>query len=268
MLSTLALIAALSATPGQGKGLTLSEGRLTHGIFGPTRTKNAFLPGDSVFVAFDINGITVDKQGKVLYSTAVEVTDAKGNVVFRQPARDQEAVISLGGGELPGYAQVDIGLEQPKGDYMVNVTVTDRTTKQSKTISQKFTVLPLAFGVVRGSLTRDPEGRLPAGLLMTGQGVFLNFAVVGFARDKKNKELPHVDLELRILDEKGNPTTALPLPGSIKADVPSKAVLLPAQYFIALNRPGKYTVQLKASCKVCGASLTESFPLIVNPHLK
>ena len=268
MLSTLALIAALSAAPGQAKGLTLSDGRLTHGIFGPTRTKAEFLPGDSVFVAFDINGITVDKQGKVLYSTAVEVTDAKGDAVFRQPARDQEAVISLGGGELPGYAQVDVGLEQPKGDYTVAVTVTDRVTKQSQTLRQKFKVLPLAFGVVRGTLTRDPDGRLPAGLLMTGQGVFLNFAVVGFARDKSSKEQPHVELELRILDEKGNPTTALPLPGSIKSDVPSKAVLLPAQYFLALNRPGKYTVELKVSCKVCGADLKESFPLIVNPRPK
>ena len=63
MLQTLALVAAMSFTPAQG-GLSLSNERITFGgEFGPTRPDTKFLPGDIVFIAFDINNLKADAQG-------------------------------------------------------------------------------------------------------------------------------------------------------------------------------------------------------------
>ena len=57
-------------------------------------------------------------------------------MLFRQPARDQETIAALGGGHLPAFAQVDVGLDQSPGDYKVKVTVTDRATDKSASLTR------------------------------------------------------------------------------------------------------------------------------------
>jgi hypothetical protein len=262
MMHTLALLAVLQAPPAQGGGLALADARITAGILGPTRKRTEFLPGDSLFVSFDIEGVTIDGTGKVQYRTSTEVTDGAGKVVFRQPPRDLEAHASLGGGRIPAFAQVDVGLDQSPGDYAIKVTITDRANNKSQTLTQPFKVLPPAFGLVRGYLTCDHEGRVPAGMLTSGHVLFVNFALVGFSRDKA-KGQPNVTFEMRVLGEDGKPTLAKPLTGVINQDVPANAVSLPAQFVLSLNRPGKFTLELKATDQVGGKTLTESYPFTV-----
>src|SRR5262249_1411879 len=128
-----------------------------------------------------------------------------------------------------------------------------------------FTVLERAFGLVRLSASRDPDGHLPAFLPAVGQTVWLNLTVVGFQREKDSQ--PHVTLEVRIVDEDGKPTTAKPLTGPVNKDVPDKDEALPLQFPILLNRPGKFTLQLKASDKLSGKSVEFSAPFRVqSPH--
>jgi hypothetical protein len=200
----------------------------------------------------------------VLYSTSTEVTDARGQAVFRQPPRDLESVAALGGGTLPAYAQVDIGLNQPAGDYTLKVTVKDRAGGKSQALTQEFQVLPRSFGLVRVAATYDAEGQIPAGLLGAGQSVWVNTVVTDFARDP-GRQQPHVQVELRILDEQGRTTLAKPFSGTVDKDVPSRAVALPVQFLVALNRPGKFTVELKATDRVSGKTTTASLPLTVRP---
>ena len=52
--STLVVLAALSLAPDQQGGLALTNVRGTHGLLGLARTEKKVLPGDSVFVCFDI----------------------------------------------------------------------------------------------------------------------------------------------------------------------------------------------------------------------
>src|SRR5262249_53055621 len=144
----LALLAALHA-PAQADGLSLTGARLAHGVLGPDRADARLLPGDTLIVSFDIEGITLDPQGKARYSMATERADSKGEAQFKQPARDLDATDVLGGGRLPAFARVDVGLQQAPGDYVLTVTVTDLANKKSQSLKQKFTVLPKAFGVVR-----------------------------------------------------------------------------------------------------------------------
>src|SRR5262249_14124047 len=147
-----------------GDKLALTNVRTTYGPLGPARNAESVLPGDTLWFEFDIEGITLSPDGKVKYSMSLEATDATGKIVYRQNPTDMEAVASLGGKSVPGQARVDIGLEQPAGDYTVKVAVTDRASKQVQSITQKVRVLPPAFGIVQVKATSDPEGTVPAGL--------------------------------------------------------------------------------------------------------
>jgi hypothetical protein len=265
MMTALALLATLELAPAQAGDLKLTGARLTYGILGPKRADAKLLPGDSLVLAFDIDGITIDDQGKVLYSISTEVLDPANKTVHRQPPVDLEAVQALGGNRLPAYAQVDIGLKQPPGEYTLKVLVGDRASRKGQTLTQKFTVLPPDFGLVRFATSANAEGTIPAGSLGVGQTVWVNTLVVGFKRDDASKQ-PNVALECRVLDESGKPTTAKSHSGAINKDVPADAPFLPIQFQLALNRPGKFTLELKATDLLANKSVTQKFPITVNPN--
>jgi hypothetical protein len=214
---------------------------------------------------FDIEGITVAADGKVLYTMSLEAVDAKGKVIYRQKPTDQEALASLGGTAVPGLARLDVGLDQPAGDLAVKVTVTDRANKQTQAFTQKLQVLAADFGIVQLKVTSDPEGTVPAGPVGVGGTIWVNFAVVKFGRDK-TKQQPNVQFEMRILDENGKSTLAKPDTGVINQDVAAGDSLLGGQFLVSANRPGKFVVELKALDKVAGTSAVASFPLTVLPR--
>ncbi|HKI37614.1 MAG TPA: hypothetical protein VKA46_37505 [Gemmataceae bacterium] len=264
MLMTLPLLAALSMTPAQADGLALSDARVTYGILGPTRANTKFLPGDSLYLTFTINGIAADAEGKVLYSIGTEVTDAGGKSVFKSPVQNRDVINALGGNEMPAFAQVAVGQQQPAGDYVLKVTVTDLAAKKSQVLEQKFEVLKPDFGLVRLSASADPDGQVPSGLLTAGHSLWLSGAVVGFQRGAGAMQ-PNVTLELKVLDADGKPTVAKPFGGTISKDVPAKDLALPIQFHVALNRPGKFTLELKATDQLAGKTATQSFPITVHP---
>jgi hypothetical protein len=242
--------------------LTLTNIRATYGLLGPPRADARLLPGDTLCLDFDIEGVTVAADGKVQYSMSLEARDAKGKVIYRQNATDQEALASLGGKFVPAQAHLDIGRDQPAGAYTVKVTVTDRAAKHTQSFTHKFQVLPAEFGIVQLKTTSDPNGTVPAGLVGAGQSIWVNFAVVRFDRAKTRKQ-PNVQFEMRILDASGKPTLAKPETGVINQGVPVNDKLLGGQFPISVNRPGKFIVKLKAVDKVAAKSATVSFPLTV-----
>lgn len=265
MITTLTLLVALQMPPGQAGGVALSNPRVTYGALGPTRPDTKVLPGDSLYLSFDVDGITTDPKGKVSYSTVTEVTDAKGNQVFKSPSRQIDFINALGGTSFPAYAQVDIGLEQAAGSYAVKITVTDQLSKKNQTLTQKFEVLPKGFGLARLHTTSDSEGRVNSVLIGQGDAVYVNGVIVGFSRDAAKKQ-PHVVLELRVLDDKGKPTLPEPFTGVINQDVPANAASLPGQFLLAATRPGKFQIEVKATDKISGKSVTQSFPITVLPN--
>lgn len=261
MLTTLSVLAVLTAAPGEASSLKIDNIRNTQGILGPTRKDGPFLPGDSFVLAYDIKGLKEGPDGKVLYSTALEVADGKGKVLFKQQPKDLEAVNGLGGGTLPGFVKLDIGINQPGGEFVVKLTVTDRATKKSQALTRTARVLPPGFGLVRLNVSTDPEGHSPAAALAAGQSLWLNAGVVGFERDKATKQ-PSVRLTLRVLDDAGKPTIATPFTGEVK-EVGEKAITIPAQFHLSLNRSGKFVVELEAADQVSGKTAKLSFPINV-----
>jgi hypothetical protein len=258
----LILAAAVATAPAQKDDLSLTNVRFTRGVHGPVRAEAKVLPGDTLYVSFDIEGITVADDGKVLYSTGIEVLDSSDKSIFGQAPKDLDATASLGGNRVPAFAMVDVGLAQPAGEYTMNVTVTDRATRKKATLKKKFEVLPKGFGLVRLSATCDPDGLLPVTAPGVGQGVWLHFGVVGFDRDSDTKQ-PKVQITLKILGEDGKPTLAKPVSGTVDKNVLDKATVLPMQLTMLLNRPGKFTAELTAKDAVSGKTDTITVPFIV-----
>jgi hypothetical protein len=262
MWTPLALVAALSLAQQQPGRLALTNARTTYGAPGLPRTQTKLLPGDQLVVVFDIEGITIDSAGKVLYTTAVELADSKGKVLFKQQPHPQETVAALGGSSVPGMVVLDVGLDQPPGEYTVKVTVRDRASNRTGSLTRSFQVLRADFGIVRVTTTADPDGLFPTSLVQTGGSLWINTGVVNFDRDKDRGE-PDVAVELRVLDEDGKPTTAEPFQRALNKKVPANVRFVPVQFPVALNRPGTFTVEIKATCRLSKKSDTLSLPIKV-----
>jgi hypothetical protein len=263
-LLSFAVLLVLSLVPGaRAADLNLVNVRTTYDIFGATRSDTKLLPGDKIVLSFDIDGVQPNSAGKVLYSIGMEVTDSKGTVRFKQAPRDKETTLSLGGSRLPAFASLQIGTDQPAGEYTVKLTVMDRTSKASKTLTRTYQVLPKAFGLVRLTTTQDSGGQHPLPCPVEGQPLWVNFVVVGFGRAESGGQ-PNLTVTLNVLDETGKPTMAKPFTGEVSQNVPAQAQALPLQFLLDLNRPGKFTVALTATDRVSQKTANLSFPLVVS----
>lgn len=265
MLQTLALATLVSFAPAQGDDLKLTNARSTYGVLGAPRESNKLLPGDQFWLSFDIENITVDpKNGEVLYSMSIELLDSKGNKKFGKKPQDLKAVNFFGGTSVPAFAHIDIGSDTDPGQYTLAVAVTDRAAnpKRSATVKKNFEVLDKGFGIVRLATSYDSYGQTPApNVGVAGQFYWVSFWAVGFERDGKKQ--PNIALEMSILDDKGKPTISEPLTGEAASKVPAEISAIPLQFQVNLNRPGKFTVQLKATDKLGKKTSEVSFPLTV-----
>jgi hypothetical protein len=265
MWTTLALFAGLISTVGDSDEIKLSNVHATYGALGAERTETKLLPGDSYYLSYDVEGIKPDDEGKVRYSLGVKYTNSQGKVVYGQDPQITEAFTLLGGSRLHLATLVNAGFDQPPGEYTVKVTVSDPKTKATKTLTRKFEIMPKNFGIVQlNTAYYDARGGMcpaPAGGV-TGQSLTISFFTVGFERDTTKKQ-PDVGVEMRVIDADGKPTVAKPFTGEVNQDVPENVVALPMNFMMALNRPGKFTVELKAVDRVTKKTASMKFPLTV-----
>jgi len=262
MWTTIALAISLGVTPGEGGDLRLSSIRPTLGLLGSERADSRLLPGDIFFVTFDIDGLKVDKSGTMFYSMAMEVRDSKDKTVYKSEPQDLDMPAPLGGNSVPGFAHVDLGRDMSPGDYTLKVTVTDRATRVPKFFEKKFEVLRPAFGMIQLKIAYDKDGQVPAPHIgVAGQSFWVNFNAVNFERGGDSKN-PDIKLEMVVLDEKGRPTLNGPIGGSI-TDLPREFSYAPTQFWLPLNRAGKFTVKLKATDNIGKKAADLSFPITV-----
>lgn len=261
MWTTIALLATLAGTPGQND-LALTHVRSTHGLLGPERTNETLMPGDILFVCFDIEGVRVDDEGKVRYSMAIDVSDSTGKVLFKQNPKDTEARTSLGGSSVPAYATLNVGLDTQPGDYEFKVTVKDLASGKQQDLTRNFKVLPKDFALVRAMASVDTDAQYPAAIFACGQGVWLHCSAVGFTRGGADKQ-PNVVFEMRVLDDGGKPTLAKPITNTVSKGIPAKELALPMAFPLSLNRPGKFTIELQATDQGSGKKAKISFPITV-----
>jgi hypothetical protein len=265
MWATLTLMSALSMAPGQAGDLQLTNDRVTYGILGPTRPDKKFLPGDIYLVTFDMEGLKFEG-GQAQYRMKMDLLDAKGNSMFKTLEQDRDLFAIQGGGRVTLNTHAEIKTDTAPGTYTMKLSVTDLKAKKTATLERKFEVAAKEFAVVRVHCAYDLGGNLPAPALgVVGQGLFLHFGVTGFGRDPKTKQ-PKIKLEMSMLDEKGNPTLDKPVSEVVpeaKDEVPENFSVLPLWFSLALTRPGKYTVKLKATDLTSGKEASASYPLTV-----
>jgi len=260
MWATLALTAALQLTPAQQGSLALTNVRVTYGVLGQERKDSKLLPGDIFVVAFDIDGLQIKDDGRILYSMGMELTNKEGKTQFKKDPQDLETVNTLGGTRLPSFARAVVGTDTPPGEYTLKVTVTDRAAKQTQQLVRTFEVVRPQLGFVRLALTYESGLDAPA-LAVPGQALLLNFATVGFKLD--NKEQPNVAVEMRVLDENGKPTVGQAFTGGVQQVRDEYKAIIPWQFILHLNRTGKFRIVLKATDKNTGKSVEQELGLSV-----
>lgn len=269
-MTSLTLLAALTMTPGQGSGLSLSNPRITYGELGSPRPNSKLQPGDIFFLSFDIDGIQVSETGRVKYGMAMEVVDSTGKPIFKQMPVDRDDFLPLGGTKLPARAYVSVGVEQPPGMYTCKVTVTDQANKGvSKTLEQPFEVTKRDFGIVQLYTAADLEGKIAAPLVgVAGQAMFVHFAVIDFKRDDKTNQ-PSITIEMEVIDKDKKRTLPKPtvkvIPDEADGKVDEKAVGVPMRFLVPLNREGGFLIHLTATDNLTKKTSEVYLPLRVFP---
>src|SRR4051812_29168306 len=277
MLTAIALAAVLGGTPAQPGNLTLSNVRMTVGELGPPREGSKLLPGDVLFIAYDIDGLTIDGEGVAKYTMAMEVTDAAGKLIFKQDPRELQDFVPLRGNKLPARAYITVGLDQPPGNYSCKISVTDPKTKVTGSLNVKFEVLKKDFGIVAVYTSYDVRGELSAPTTgQVGQTIYVQFSIASFERDAKTKQ-PSVEILFQVYDDKG---TALLVDGGNKP-TPRKHIqddksavqtkegdgAFALQFPLFMNRPGKFVVEITATDLTTPTKkkFVYKLPITVNP---
>src|SRR5579862_3615360 len=193
---------------GQTGKLGVANDRLTYGHLGPARESAKYLPGDVIYLVFEVQNMTFDSDGKASYAVGLEILDGKGTELHKQKPRNATSRNYLGGITLPCAANMQVPLETPPGNYTLRVSVVDNATQKAVTAERKIEVLPKGFGLVQVGTSADPDATIawsPVGVI--GDSIYLNFSAIGFARDPKTKQ-PHIKASMRVLDDKGQPAGA------------------------------------------------------------
>jgi hypothetical protein len=270
MLTALALAAALGGAPAQ-PDLKLTNVRMTVGELGPTRASSKVLPGDVLFVAYDIEGITIDEEGNAAYTMAMEVTNPAGRAILKQEPSDRRDFAPLRGNRLPGRAFVTVGLDEAPGQFTCKLTVADPKTKLKADLTVKFEVLKKEFAVVAVYPSYDEKGELSAPTSgQVGQMLFVHYTVAAFERDPKTKE-PNVEIQYQLYDDKGKAilvnAKGEPVPRKHIQDGKAFPPVKPedgafTRYFpLFLNRAGKFTFEITAKDMVTGKSFVYKLPV-------
>lgn len=240
-LVTLAFLAAPSLAP----ALELKNFRACYAPlpYGATRADAKCLPGDFLFLTYDIEGLKFDdKTGKASFVTVLELFDDQAKLIFNKETPN-EVVPHLGGSRMPGDLHVQMGRSQKPGKYRIRLTVQDRLAKEVKSHVYSFELLPQTFGIA---------GIVAPAIGFPGQHHSTEFALVDMALNAEKK--PDVQVTMRVLDESGK-VVAPPIISALPRDLPVGADLekenfVPMRYPIYLNRSGRFTIDILAKDNV------------------
>jgi len=248
---------ALGLFPNLGSALEIKNIRPSYGPFGATRSETKLLPGDVMFISYELDGLGIDpKTSKTNYDTTLEFVDAKDKVLFMKKNPNNELLPMLGTGRMPGDLHIIVPPGQPAGKYAIRFTVHDRVGKEAKVFTYPIEVLPQGFGFV--GVTAPAIG-------LPGQHYVLGFGVVNLATDKKS--MPSAEVSIKIMDDKG--TAVVP---AVKYEWPrdmpdgidlSQANFVPVSHSIFLNRPGRFRIEIRVNDKF-GTKMAEmTYPMTV-----
>jgi hypothetical protein len=249
------LLAGLVALPSSAQALELKNIRPAHGPLGATRQGSKFLPGDYLFITYEIDGLKVDAKNKASFVTLVEVFDAKKMAVFKKETANV-VVPDLGGSRIAGDFHVIMGTDRPPGQYKARLTVKDVIGNDIKSFEHPFELLPKDFGIV---------GVMAPAVAFPAQPYMLQYNIVELALDAAQK--PNAKREIKILDETGK-LVATPVVHNYPADLPEgidlkKSNFIPVDFPLFPNRPGRFTIEVTVVDNLSKRNASVRYPLTV-----
>jgi hypothetical protein len=255
------LLAAFAFSPVETGSLRLSNVRATYGVLGPDRPDNKILPGDTLVISYDIEGIQPAADGKAHYRIGMEVKDRAGAVHFKQAPKERTVKMTPGAQSLPGVATLHVGLDQPPGEYAVTLTVTDETQHSSKEVTKPYEVVSKQFGLVRVGIDGDATTKSVDPLFHTDRPGRVSFSAVGFSHGPSGQ--PDVRVVMTVQQD-GRTAFDRPNVGVLDKGVPGKALVVPMEFQLQLTHSGRYTVELRAEDRVSGQTAAVTFPITVS----
>jgi hypothetical protein len=155
-----------------------------------------FVPGETVYVSFDVENYTLTKEQSASISWVVDSADPKGIPII--PPTPGKKVANLQPEDkdwMPRVRQaIAVPSPAPGGDYTVHIQVTDENSKQTASADTKFTVagpdlspvkaLELrSFGFYR---TEEEPKPLANATYTSGDTMFARFQIAGFKYGPQN----------------------------------------------------------------------------------
>jgi hypothetical protein len=252
------LAALLALLPASARALEFKNVRPSYGPLGATRQDTRCLPGDILFISYEIHGLKLDtKVKKAVYRTLLEVFDnSKPPKTIFQKETPNEVIPQLGGTMIPGDLHVIMGRNQAPGNYHVRLTVEDVQAKDMKSFVRTFELLPQSFGIV---------GVTAPAVAFPGQPYMAQFAIVDLGLDTSKS--PKAKVEMKILDESGTPVSD-PIVNNFPQDLTDNTDLKKENFVgmnfpIFPNRPGRFTIEISATDSVAQKTASIRYPLTV-----
>ena len=120
-VSPLALV-LVCLCPGPASSVEIKNVRSTFGRpYGAIKADNKVLPGEPLFLMFDIEGLKIDSKTKeASYEIGYGMYDNQGKEIVGKKT-PQTALLELGGDKVPGEAFFVIGAKQAPGKYTVKL---------------------------------------------------------------------------------------------------------------------------------------------------
>ena len=255
-LSSLAL-AAICLWPVAASALELKNVRPSYGPLGAYRADTNCVPGDSLFITYDIEGLKVHgTTGRANYLTTLELIDSSNKVAFKKDTPNNVG-LPLGGSRMPGDLIVFLGSNQKPGKHKVRLTVKDNLAKDAKSFEFAFNVVPPEFSFV--GVSAKTVG-------FPGENYVATFAIVDMTLNAKKQ--PDVDITMRVYDADGKTPVAPQILSNLPKDLPDdidlkKENFVPMQFPIYLNRTGTFIIEVLAQDKLTKKNIQLRYPLTV-----
>ena len=215
---------------GPSSAVEIRNIRPCYGPQGATRHDNKYLANDLVFVAYDIEKLVPDKNGKVRYTATLELVDSNNKLLLSKPT-DEDLTPALGGARIASEAHVFLGPKDPPGKYTVQITIKDQIGNDTKRFKYQFEIVKEEFGFV---------GVAAPAVGLAGQQYAAQFGLVNFKLNAGGN--PSVDVIVRVVDETGKQI------GDVVKTTPVPAfkgnILVSHQ--MLLNRPGNFGLEITA----------------------
>ena len=261
-LVALALIAVPTAA--QAK-LEIRDVQASHGQLGPERKSSEYVAGDQVYFRFTMAGVRSDNDGRTRAEMKIVVTDAAGKKLINNTFPFQQ-IIGLGGDSFPGAASFHLEKDSRPGDYELTVEFTDLLAKETASFRRKVVCKPEAFALLQVRFFHDREENAPAHVGGTvGQKLVLKMLVVGFDRSKGEID---VEMEVAVLDGRGNPVTPKPIRREFHNEKPAEVKETTRIAFsssLALNRAGDFMLRITVTDRMTKKKRTFEAPMRVEP---